>query len=143
MSQKFKDFDKQFAALKGSGLQWTYENLENLPASTIHWDVHRIKTIESWKSLVGLGYAYEVYSQELVQRAVYDCVTAAAWQEFRVRLKGLSTQEKLYCLACWYKHFLGSHYDLTRVRVCNYLGALIRAGLLDEHLVVTERGRQM
>lgn len=58
-----------------------------------------------------------------------------AWQEFRVSLKGLSTEDKLDKLLSWRK----AHTDRRgQVQVDNYINALKRGGQLNSDLEVVK-----
>lgn len=75
-------------------------------------------------------------------RRIAEAVDDQAWQEFRVSMKGKSTEEKLMMLMQYYAANGGtaSSYGLTdkekreqanvRIRCDNYVKALARGGLL-------------
>jgi hypothetical protein len=67
------------------------------------------------------------YPQDDVQRY---CVRDGHWQRFRLKLKGLSTVEKLDRLERWWDDNQ-LYPGRTEVQVGNYLGALRRGGQLD------------
>jgi len=54
-----------------------------------------------------------------------DAINDPEWQEFRVSLKGLSTEEKLNKLEQWLKIHKGHK---AKVQVINYMNALKRGG---------------
>lgn len=122
--KRFKAYDVEFAHLAGTMLKViTARNgaiaREDISSIT-HWD----------QNTFGV---YETYSREKVEWAVYLSADAVEWQKFRVALKGLSTREKLYCLAYLHKSVIDAtprEQLLTRIRINNYLGALIRGGQL-------------
>ncbi len=136
MSKEFKDFDKKYKHLMGTGLKHVI-NVCGLP-DDVHVD------IVSWP------YSHqftEAYDHSEVRYACYEAKTALEWQKFRVSLKGLSTREKLYCLM-WYwgvnitpgpgAHVSKLDWQCEVIRVNNYLGALKRGGQLDQHLRVVK-----
>lgn len=117
MAKEFKDYDKKYEYLKGTAL--TY--IELLGGRILRSD---IDTITRWELSV------RRYSIDEVRHAVYFAKDAFSWQRWRVRLKGLSTKEKLYCLA-WYL-VNENDSELANIRVSNYLGALKRGGQLND-----------
>jgi hypothetical protein len=72
------------------------------------------------------------YSPHVVQMF---CVRNHWWQQFRLRLKGKTTRDKITCLEAWYDGRFENSSDMTpyerEVQVGNYLGALRRGGQLD------------
>lgn len=83
------------------------------------------------------------WPQDVVQKCVYEVSDAEEWQRFRVSLKGLTTYEKLYCLAKYYSmiSFDTTGADKVRAqiekcRIDNYLGALVRGGQLNTNYEV-------
>lgn len=66
--------------------------------------------------------------REEIQRAIKD----DAWQSFRLSLKGLSTEDKLYRLDNYLvsRELNGGVSRDEQVRVDNYINALLRGGQL-------------
>lgn len=58
------------------------------------------------------------------------CVRDAMWQEFRKKMKGVPTEQKLDMLKEWWSKNLHAP-GRTEVQVGNYLGALRRGGQLN------------
>lgn len=82
-------------------------------------------------------FEVEQWPQDRVQFAVYDASDAERWQLFRCSLKGLSTSDKLICL--WSrrsKYICTSQASIEKCRIDNYLGALVRGGLLNSEYEV-------
>lgn len=121
----FRDYDIKFSRYRGSALS----TIEKTGGSVAREDINNIT---KWDESL---CAYVVYAQSDVQQAVYYAADAEEWQKFRVSLKGLSTQEKLFCLAYLWDS-CGDKKDIMRVRICNYLGALIRGGQLNDKLEI-------
>jgi hypothetical protein len=68
---------------------------------------------------------------------IYVAVQDPIWQDFRLSLKGLSTQEKLRKLAEYLDWTAPIHEQLLHeVQVINYLNALKRGGQLNDNLEV-------
>lgn len=67
---------------------------------------------------------------------VSEAVNNAEWQEFRKKLKGLSTSDKLSELEAYFELTMADclegkdNYDYLCIRVDNYLKALARGGQL-------------
>lgn len=116
--KRFKDYDAKYAKLKGTALTCIEAALGKVHSSDI-------SSITKWDTT---SLRYVTYPPETVHWAVYEHCYAEEWQQFRVSLKGLSTKEKLYCLAWRWAH--GSQTHEEEVRINNYLGALIRGGCL-------------
>lgn len=129
MSKRFKQFDTRYAHHVGTALKTIERHGGRVPREDIErcteWD----------EATFG---AYTIVEQVKVQWAVYEHPTAEEWQKFRVSLKGLSTKEKLYCLAWRLAQYNKAEaiYRLELIRVNNYLGALIRGGQLNANLEV-------
>lgn len=124
MAQEFKNFDKEFAHNRGK----TFENIcksHGRPANS-DWD-----RVCNFKDLIP-NYDYAIGDARSIRNAVYFAPGARDWQFFRVGLHDLGTRQKLWCLA-WYLSQEPKDY-LRRIRVDNYLGALVRAKILDENL---------
>ena len=117
MAKEFKDYDKKYEYLKGTALTC----IQLLQGRILRSD---IDTITAW------GLPVRRYSNDAIRQAVYFAEGADKWQRFRVRLKGLSTKEKLYCLT-WYLADKNNS-ELANIRVSNYLGALKRGGQLND-----------
>lgn len=63
---------------------------------------------------------------------IRDAVRDDKWQDFRLSLKGLSTEKKLDRLE-WYlmlKEHQGEGFGVIQTRVANYINALLRGGQL-------------
>lgn len=127
---KFEHYNSKYRRLAGTALK-CYENLvqRKIPKEEInafHWSTE-------------IYGPYVTYSQEKVEWAVYHAEGFDDWQKFRVSLKGLSTKEKLYCLATYWTSFMNGtdrQRLLVQIRCNNYLGALIRGGQLNSKLEV-------
>ena len=67
-------------------------------------------------------------NEKIPRQEVLDAVRDLGWQTFRKGLKGLDTQSKLDALL----RYIVSHNGerVARIRVHNYIGALLRGGLL-------------
>lgn len=130
MAQEYKRYDRMYKPLMGTALKTIEKVKGKIPKE-------HINEFDCWDPAV--WGPYETYSQEKVNWAVYNAEGFEEWQKFRVSLKGHSTKEKLFCLASYYANHLGKsdrEEDLMKIRVNNYLGALIRGGLLNSNLVV-------
>jgi len=126
MAQEFKDFDREFARNRGK----TFDNIcesHGKPANS-DW-----QNISCFQDLIPNFYCI-VHDARGIRNAVYFSPGAREWQFFRVGLHDLETRKKLYCLA-WYFSQEPKNY-LRRIRVDNYLGALVRARVLDESLKI-------
>lgn len=127
MTQEFKDYDKQFADNYGKSFQNLGGTLEDEAGLIYH---------KSWYDFVR-RWKYETHKREAIQSAVYRAPGCAEWQFFRVGLKGLSTRHKLWCLWKYYESGApGSDRWLRKIRIDNYLGALVRGGQLSETLEI-------
>lgn len=94
------------------------------------------------------------WAREFVLNAVYDAEDAIQWQIFRAALKGLTTQQKLFCLDVYLADarqvyeseiiYVDKHSEVTfqwqleRCRIDNYIGALRRGGQLDAQFRVVK-----
>lgn len=114
--KKFKEYDRKYRKLVGKGRDLIKPE-----------DKDFIQTIECWTSIV------QVPTQDIVQYAVYEAPDHEQWQMFRVSLKGLSTKEKLWLL--WLR-VRNTDNELEKVRIYNYLLALVRGGQLNESFVI-------
>lgn len=86
------------------------------------------------------------WTQDFVQQCVYHVSDHMDWQLFRVSLKGLSTEEKLYCLDRRFKQLIEPiasddpsgpewvKYKIEKCRIDNYILALKRGGQLNRKL---------
>lgn len=66
------------------------------------------------------------FPHDVIRNLVYFCEDASEWQIFRVALKSFNTHEKLALLKSRYES--GSEDD--KIRISNYIGALLRGGQL-------------
>jgi hypothetical protein len=123
MAKEFKEFDRVFSKFKGKAFFF-------IECRGTKIDREAISSLTAWDG-EGIGLKYKVHDQTDVQIAVYTGETAMEWQKFRVMLKGLTTQEKLWCLM-WYAIWMsrGGSPTLADIRVNNYIGALVRGGQL-------------
>ena len=98
------------------------------------------RSFRSWYELCPEGdFHYKQYPSEEVLGAVYSQSQWVFWQVHRVAMKGLPTRDKLLLLNWHMRDRLRqtpSESRLVHIRVCNYLGALKRAGILDENLII-------
>jgi hypothetical protein len=123
MVHKFKDYDVLYADNKAK----TMTNIGKLHGKI---DPNEWLNKKSWHEFMPKWEVLE-YSQSAVQNAVYHASDAEDWQKFRVGLKGLMTEAKLFCLG-WY--YTMQPTVVRHIRVTNYLGALVRGGQLDNKL---------
>ena len=126
-SKHFKSFDKAFSP-------------EQIQACRDRY-CYSLKT--SPKMLDGiLGWEMKLNSwdQDFVQYCVYSANDHRDWQLFRVSMKGMSTREKLFMLYNYYTETeqvsifgkITQIYNVRKCRIDNYIGALKRAGILDD-----------
>lgn len=82
-------------------------------------------------------WPYQLYSYSPQEVQLY-CVQDHMWQQFRIRLKGLPTAEKLAKLEVWLEGGSTRSRTHTRrlVQVSNYINALKRGGQLGMDLKV-------
>lgn len=126
----FRDYDIKFASLKGTALK----HIQMQGGSIAREDINSIK---KWDQ--ALTFPYKTYAQSVIHECVYYAADAEAWQKFRVSLKGLTTQEKLYCLAHTWMECVDKDLPTrfrAEVRINNYLGALVRGGQLNGKLEI-------
>lgn len=78
------------------------------------------------------------WPQSQVQYCVYDAADAAKWQLFRVSMKNTTTVEKLKMLLAYfvdecfpYAQTDKVRWEREKVRIDNYIGALVRGGQLN------------
>lgn len=125
MAREFKDYDVIFAANRAQ----TMINIEKSHGKIAAEDWVDKK---SWAEFIP-EWDCEGYVRQDINYAVYQAEDAEEWQKFRVGLKGLVTEAKLYCLAWYY----GQQSTVLRhIRVHNYLGALVRGGQLNDKLEI-------
>lgn len=141
MAKEFKDFDSKYAYLKGELLEGENQiALQSRAGSITSWEYH--KEIVLW-------------SNAEIREAVYMASSAEAWQQFRVSLKGFTTEMKLARLEARYLKIrhqvvasleelgesnknmlvydtsLSEEEKMEKCRIDNYMGALRRGGQLD------------
>ena len=132
MAKEFKAYDKEFRSYIGKLFDYELQGTD--------FDLRLAVAIKEWK----WKEAYQIYGHNEVRHAVYLADDAMEWQKFRVSLKGFNTQEKLYRLRYrWtWKVLHEMQYGSDnlahreRVRINNYLGALVRGGQLNSNLEV-------
>lgn len=131
MSKEFKEYDAKYKYNTGK----SFDSIQAFGGSIAREDYEPMK---SWADFVGWDWVYiQSYSSDVVREAVYESITADHWQMFRVGMKGLTTQKKLYCLAWyWLNCNWGEDDALKKIRINNYLGALIRGGQLNDKLEI-------
>lgn len=85
-------------------------------------------------------HAVEKWTNDQVRFAVYLAPSADEWQQFRVSLKGQSTAMKLARLDLRYLASQHTSFEgdklLEKIRIDNYLGALVRGGQLSIDLKI-------
>lgn len=126
MAGEFKKYDEEFANNKGK----TFENICKVYGRPANEDWMDKK---SWNDFFP-GWQLVIHGRSEILSAVYQAPGARDWQFFRVGLHGLSTNQKLWCLA-WYYSQEPKDY-LHRIRIENYLGALVRGGQLNNRLEI-------
>lgn len=128
MSKKFLDWNKRFTTfeLKLSEEYWL-KRFDEIIKTT---EVGELP-MKRWPLVV------EQWSQDEVQRCVYNVADAINWQRFRVSMKRVDTHKKLHMLMAYWVD--KCYYALTKdqkliekCRVDNYLGALVRGGQLSK-----------
>lgn len=125
MAGEFKQFDMKYAHNRGK----TFDTIcisHGAPATS---DVDK----KSWYEFMP-GWEYCIHGREEIRNAVYRYPDHEAWQFFRVGLHGLTTQKKLYCLAWYWAQ--GDKDWARKIRIDNYLGALVRGGQLNDRLEI-------
>lgn len=131
MSKEFQAYNRKYAKLAGTALKWIQSYSGYVPSTE---DIHKI---DGWFDRFK-GHFTEAYDRHEIRYAVYgERGAAEKWQEFRVRLKGLNTKEKLYALR-WWLDCIEAIEPNDWIRVNNYLGALKRSGHLDSNLKVAK-----
>lgn len=126
MAQEFKLFDEKFKFNRGK----TFSNICRVYGTPSVEDYINKK---SWYDFMS-GWEYVTHGREEIRDAVYRHQSHESWQFFRVGLHGLSTQIKLYCLAWYWAQ--GNREWVRKIRIDNYLGALIRGGQLNDRLEI-------
>ena len=126
MVKEFKDFDTIFAANRAQ----TMNNIEKSHGKIAAEDWVDKK---SWYEFAPNWVYQSSFVHSEISFAVYYSDDSEDWQKFRVGLKGLVTEAKLYCLAWYYSQ---EPTELKRLRVNNYLGALVRGGQLNSDLKI-------
>lgn len=119
MNRSFEDFNKAFSknVIMFERDRWLYTGSTPEERDGYkRWPHH----VQSWK-------------RKQVIYAVSEHPTHRDWQKFRVAMKGTTTSQKLYMLDNW----LASRaqegdpdWETEIIRVDNYIGALVRGGLL-------------
>lgn len=132
MAKEFKDYDKKFGYLQGKTLAYEDDDM--------HFDLEGAEYEDAWLEPV------KQWTREQIRHAVYFAPDAENWQRFRVSLKGFSTKQKLYRLqfrlAYMQRRCSGPEWEESdmlqneQIRIDNYIGALIRGGLLNQKLEV-------
>lgn len=124
MAQEFKEYDKKYIKSKGKG----FVLMDGTDA-----DIASYLQKNSWYDFIPT-WTFIVHGQVDVRDAVYKAEGFEEWQKLRVSLHGLTTRAKLWCLMKYYERKRNDYW--RRIRIDNYLGALIRGGILDEDLKV-------
>lgn len=142
MGQRFKAYDAKFRRYAGTALNTVKADMQAHHGVSSKEVDEAVALIAGWPHMEKFT---EDYSREQIAYAVYDSLEADHWQKFRVSLKGLSTKEKLYCLAYYWRTEVTDALKLSTeheavqrdiIRVNNYLGALKRGGQLDGNLTI-------
>lgn len=133
MAKEFKNWDKVFSRKEITACR------EKYLYRIIRGIEHNVERIDKW---VG-GYAQP--DSTAVRQAVYLAADAPKWQLFRVSMKGLTTEAKIFMLEQWLSQNSTSKPDtsrsireIDRIRVNNYIGALRRGGQLNANLEVVK-----
>lgn len=126
MAQEFRLYDEKYAFNRGK----TLSNISCTHGTVAPEDYVNKK---SWLDFMP-GWEYVIHGREEIRDAVYRHPSHEDWQFFRVGLHGLSTQIKLYCLAWYWAQ--GNRQWVRKIRIDNYLGALIRGGQLNDRLEI-------
>jgi hypothetical protein len=121
MSKEFKAYDKKYSSLRDS--------IPHVERTQL--DTTVIKQVEKWP------FTIRTYTHEQIAKAVYDSPGSEEWQQFRVSLKGQSTHLKIFRLIVR-RHIKASEPDywLEKIRIDNYIGALVRGGQLNSDLEI-------
>lgn len=127
-TKTFVQFEREHSHLKGTALKQCVQARGRIAPEDIVESNHFAYDDLKFPRFSNLTQA-EIHS------AVYVVESADKWQQFRVSLKGLTINEKLYCLMSrwihhsWYLDSVEKEYEIVRIQ--NYLGALIRSGHLN------------
>lgn len=108
-SKRFKEYDKLFA------------NYRNPPTEA---ELVEAKDYTCW------NWVRKAWSPQEVHHAVYEAYDFLDWQKFRVGLKGCPTNVKLLRLNNYLQEAATGELIVRRCRVDNYIGALVRGGIL-------------
>ena len=133
MAKEFKNWDKVFSKDQIQSMRNIWLDEESCSFGTDKWFTN---------ALEHMGYESH-YTVGEVRDAVYNASDANEWQCFRVAMKGLSTREKVFMLHRRWNdmHTLlgvgGIHaneddWQIEKLRIHNYIGALKRGGQLIE-----------
>lgn len=124
MGKEFKDYDKLYAGSRHSFMPYERELYDTTKVEVL------AALSDVWLATRPLGK----WSVSEIAYAVYESTGAGAWQQFRVSLKGFSTKVKLFRLEKRYDYgrinFSLAEQALERIRIDNYIGALVRGGQL-------------
>lgn len=124
MAKEFKDFNKLYAHLirTDAAEDSTMRMAAELTSKWIH-------PVSQW-------------THEQVRLAVYEAPSSDEWQQFRVSLKGQSTAMKLARLDLRYIAAQNApnqaDWELEKIRIDNYIGALRRGGFLNEDMEIVK-----
>lgn len=111
MAKEFKEYDKLYKELRGILLKG-----ESTPDALTHWPyISELK-----KS-----------SHQTTREAVYLTNGAEQWQQFRVSLKGFSTEIKLGRLKNRWDQNIYNPIEIIRIN--NYIDSMKRSGLINLH----------
>lgn len=104
-------------------------------------DINLLQEYNKWPAEI------EWWTHDQIRNAVYLALDHYEWQVFRVSMKGLTTQEKIFMLCQWFgDHCIDTEdktvsdeiYKRNKCRVDNYIGALIRGGQLNTNYEVVK-----
>ncbi len=124
MAKEFKFYDVKFADMKRTDAMEPKEDQEMANLIKV-WRV----PVESW-------------IMQDVRHAVYEAPDYLEWQKFRVSMKGQSTGMKLFRLGMYWASARATHGEgsvsrkIFKIRVDNYIGALVRGGQLNSKLEI-------
>lgn len=125
MAQEFKDFDKMF----------TGRQIGLCRAQWLRGFDHQAEPITKWE------IPLSTWDNDTIRNAVYFAEGFEEWQLFRVSMKGLTTEEKLYMCSQRYngldrQHIGDAKFAIEKCRIDNYILALKRGGLLNAKLEI-------
>lgn len=127
-SKKFKEYDKKYRHLVNS---FTLEELSKI--SEEHIEEHAAG-LRKW------GFTPEPWTKKFIRYSVYEAADHEEWQQFRVSMKGQSTQVKIYRLISRRTKAIiqgdSNRRDRELCRIDNYIGALVRGGFLNSKLEI-------